>query len=251
MRDFLTGVRLLLRGIGMYARNPGLLGLGIIPAMISGAMFLFGFAVLIYFSSDLGETVTWFADDWSGGLRDVVRFGATLGILGLGGFLGLITFTAVTLMIGDPFYEKISERVEDRYGGVPNEVEVPWYRSLRRSIADSARLLLVSLCIAIPLFFAGLIPVVGQTVVPVIAASVGGWFLAVELVGVPFSRRGMRLKERRALLRAHRPIAIGFGMSVFVCFLIPLGVILVMPAAVVGGTLLARRVLGDPIEEPS
>jgi CysZ protein len=249
MRDFFSGVRLLLRGIGMYTRNPGLLGLGIIPAIVSGALFLFAFATLVYFSSDLAETVTWFADDWTGWLRGVVRFGAALGILGLGGFLGLITFTAVTLMVGDPFYEKISQRVEDRYGGVPNEVAVPWHRSLRRSIGDSARLLLVSLGIGIPLFFAGLIPVVGQTVVPVIGATVGGWFLAVELVGVPFGRRGLRLRERRALLRAHRPIALGFGVSVFVCFLVPLGAILVMPAAVVGGTLLARRVLGLPIED--
>ena len=35
-------------------------------------------------------------------------------------------------------------------------------------------------------------------------------------------------------------MAIGFGAAVFVCFLIPLGAILVMPAAVAGGTVLAR-----------
>jgi CysZ protein len=37
MKDFLTGVRLLVRGIGMYFRNPGLVGLGIVPAIVSGA----------------------------------------------------------------------------------------------------------------------------------------------------------------------------------------------------------------------
>ena len=36
----------------------------------------------------------------------------------------MLTFTAVTLLIGDPFYEKISELVEERYGGVPGAVEV-------------------------------------------------------------------------------------------------------------------------------
>jgi len=34
---------------------------------------------------------------------------------------------------------------------------------------------------------------------------------------------------------------------VFVSFLIPLGAVLLMPAAVAGAALLARRVLGQPI----
>ena len=41
-------------------------------------------------------------------------------------------------------------------------------------------------------------------------------------------------------------MAVGFGAAVFVCFLIPLGAILVMPAAVAGATLLTRRILALP-----
>jgi CysZ protein len=77
---------------------------------------------------------------------------------------------------------------------------------------------------------------------------VAGWILAVELTGVPFQRRGQRLRDRRAALRGHRPMALGFGAAVFVCFLIPLGAVLLMPAAVAGGTLLSRRALGLPID---
>jgi CysZ protein len=44
-------------------------------------------------------------------------------------------------------------------------------------------------------------------------------------------------------------MALGFGVAVFCCFLIPLGAVLIMPAAVAGGTLLARHSLGLPIEE--
>jgi CysZ protein len=138
------------------------------------------------------------------------------------------------------------EALED---GVPvEEVEVAWWRSLRRNLADSLRVLSLTVAIGIPLFFLGFIPVVGQTVVPVIGASVAGWFLALELTGNPFYRRGMRLRERRARLRTRRALALGFGVAVFVCFLIPLGAVLVMPAAVAGGTLLAREVgFADPV----
>ncbi|MFD0741598.1 EI24 domain-containing protein [Phytohabitans flavus] len=248
--EFFAGVALLGRGIGLYARSPRLVILGIIPALISGVLFIAAFATLIYFVADLAELFTWFADGWSDGLRDAVQFLAAIAILGLGGLVGVLTFTAVTLLIGDPFYEKISGRIEERFGGVPGEVEVPWWRSLRRSLWDSIRLIALSLAIGIPLFFLGLLPFIGQTVIPVIGALIGGWFLALELVGVAFSRRGLRLPDRRRILGANRPLALGFGVSVFCCFLIPLGAVLIMPAAVAGGTLLARKVLGLPIDAP-
>lgn len=231
----------------MYGRDPKLVVLGIVPALISGALYLGAFVTLIMFIGDLAQLATWFADDWSSGARTTARVVAAVVILGLGALLGVLSFTAVTLLIGDPFYETISERIEERFGGVPDAVEVPWWRSLRRSLVDSGRLLLVSVGIGVPLFFAGFIPILGQTVIPAVAATVGGWLLAVELVGAPFARRGLRLCDRRAALRAHRPMALGFGVSVFLCFLVPLGAVLVMPAAVAGGTLLARRVLGLPV----
>lgn len=251
LSGFGSGVGLLFRGLGIYARNPRLVLLGIIPGLLSGALYLAAFGTLIYFVSDLAELITPFADGWAGWARDVVRLIAGLAFLGLGGLLGVLTFTAITLFIGDPFYEQISESVEARYGGVPDEIEVPWWRSLRRSLVDSARLLVRSVLIGIPLFVAGFIPIVGQIVVPVVAALVAGWFLAVELVGVPFYRRGLRLPDRRRVLRANRPLALGFGVAVFLCFLIPLGAVLIMPAAVAGAALLARCTLGQPVAAQS
>ncbi|WP_319460397.1 EI24 domain-containing protein [Micromonospora sp. RTP1Z1] len=246
---FFSGAGLLLRGLGLYVRSPGLMLLGVIPALISGALFIAAFATLVYFVDDLAALVTPFADDWSATPRGLIRVISGLAFLGLGGLLAVVTFTAVTLVIGDPFYEKISERVEERCGGTPGGVDVPFWASLRRSVVDSLRLVAISALVGVPLFAAGFIPVVGQTVVPVIGAAVGGWFLALELVGAPFYRRGMRLPDRRSRLKADRPTALGFGVAVFVCFLIPLGAVLVMPAAVAGATLLARRSLGQPIEE--
>jgi CysZ protein len=247
---FFSGVGLLLRGIGLYVRSPGLMLLGVVPALLSGALFLAAFGTLVYFVDDLAALVTPFADDWSSTARALVRVVAGLAFLGVGGLLAVLTFTAVTLAVGDPFYEKISERVEERYGGTPGAVEVPFWASLRQSVADSVRLVAKSALIGVPLFAAGFIPVVGQIVVPVIGAAVGGWFLALELTGAPFYRRGMRLPDRRSRLKTDRPTALGFGVAVFVCFLIPLGAVLIMPAAVAGATLLARRSLGQPIEEP-
>jgi CysZ protein len=247
-RQFATGVGLLARGLGLVLRSPRLMLLGLIPALIAGVLYTIALATLIRLLPEISEQVTWFADDWTGWLRDTVQVFAGAGVLGLSVLLGVLTFTAVTLLIGDPFYEKISELVEDRFGGVPEQVEVGLLRSLRRSIADSLRLIGFSVLVAIPLFLLGFLPFVGQTVIPVLGGAVGGWVLALELTGVPFQRRGQRLRHRRVVLRQHRPLALGFGAAVFATFLIPLGAIFMMPAAIAGATLLARKALGKPIE---
>ncbi|MGA5303450.1 EI24 domain-containing protein [Nucisporomicrobium flavum] len=248
LREFLTGAGLLGRGLGLVLRNPRLLGLGLLPALLAGLLYAAALVALVVFVDDLAGAVTWFADDWSSPWRGAVRFGAGAALLGLGALLGVLTFTAVTLLIGDPFYEKISGVVESRYGGVPDEVEVPLLRSLGRSLRDSLRLIGLSILFAIPLFLAGFLPVVGQTVVPVVGGAIGGWLLAVELTGVPFQRRDKRLRDRRQALAGRRPLTLGFGVAVFLCFLIPLGAVLLMPAAVAGAALLSRKVLGLPTE---
>nr|WP_249999475.1 EI24 domain-containing protein [Actinoplanes sp. M2I2] len=247
VKQFLVGAGLLGRGLGLVLRRPKLLGLGLVPALIAGLLYGTALFFLLDYLPQLSGAVTWFADDWAGTVRDAVRVFAGLGLLGVSGLLGVLTFTAVTLLIGDPFYERISELVEERFGGVPDEVEVGFWPSLRRSLADSLRLIGLSVLIGVPLFLLGFVPVVGQTVIPVLGAAVGGWLLAVELTGVPFQRRGQRLTRRRAVLAANRPLALGFGVAVFCCFLIPLGAILLMPAAIAGATLLARTALGQPV----
>ncbi|WP_034591232.1 EI24 domain-containing protein [Hamadaea tsunoensis] len=243
--QFSTGVRLFARGLKVYGRSPGLVLLGIVPALITLLLFAFLFGLLVYFVDDLSADVTWFADDWSDGWRTAIHIAAGVGLIGIALLVWVVSFTAVTLVIGEPFYEKISERVEAHLGGGPGEVRSGFWKELGRGIRDSIRVTALSVLIGVPLFLCGFIPVVGQTVVPVIGALVGGWFLSVELVGVAFTRRGLRMRDRLAHLRTRRWTALGFGVCVFLCFLIPLGSVLIMPAAVAGGTLLAREVLDE------
>jgi CysZ protein len=249
MKDFFEGVKLLGQGLKRVGTRPKRLFLGLIPAFLSLLLFAVLFAVLITFLGDIVGVATWYARDWeSSGLRATVEVLTGAAILGIASLLAILSYTAVTLAIGDPFYEAIAESIEDELGGVPDEVETPFWPTIMRSLRDSGRLILTTALIAIPLFIVGLIPVIGQVVGPVLGALVGGWFLAVELTGFAFYRRGLGLKERRRMLRTQRKTALGFGVAIFLCFLIPLGGVLVMPAAVAGGTLLARKVFGLPIK---
>ncbi|WP_432985059.1 EI24 domain-containing protein [Dactylosporangium sp. CA-233914] len=247
--EFLLGLRLLGRGFARYGRNPRLLLLGAIPAVITCALFVTAWIFLIIYIDEIASAVTWFADDWSDFWRGLVEFGAGAGILVVAALISALTFTAITLLIGDPFYEVISERIEEGLGGTPGAVDLPWYRTLWPNLVDSVRLIALGIVLAIPLFLLGFVPVIGQTVVPVLNAIVGGWLITVELTGIPFNRRGLRLADRRKLLRANRAMALGFGIPVFLVLLVPVAAIIVVPAAVSGATLMTRRVLGLNIED--
>ncbi len=125
-----------------------------------------------------------------------------------------------------------------------------WLTLTWRGVRDSALLIGASVLCTLPLFLAGFIPVIGQTVVPVLVVTVGGWLLALELVGVAFSRRGLRLRDRHRALRRRRLLTLGVGMPCYLLCAIPFAAVLVMPVAVAAGTLLAREVLPSPAPAP-
>ena len=243
LRDFATGVGLLAKGFGIVFRSPRLLLIGAIPAVLSSALLIGSFVLLAFKVDELAAWVTPFADDWSESLRTVTRFAAGISMMGAYIAISLLAFTALTIVIGGPFYEHIAEKVEDELGGVPEAEQVSFWRSAANGIRDAVLLISLAILFAIPLFLAGFIPVVGQTVVPVIAVCVNAWLLGIELTGIPFTRRGKRLGERRAVLRRNRAMTLGFAVPTYLLCLIPLAAIVVMPAAMAGGTVLAHRLL--------
>ncbi|MGI5164887.1 EI24 domain-containing protein [Spirillospora sp. CA-253888] len=240
-----NGVGYLFRGLAWIVRRPGQWLFGLIPAVIVLIVYVAGLSLLAANVNDVADWTTPFADDWSSGLRTTTRVIAGIAILGASLFLAILTFTALTLLVGDPFYERIAVRVEDSQGGAPPEWDEPLLRKILRMVGDTLLLAVVALGFAIVFFACGFIPVVGQTVVPVVAACVSGYFLAGELSSVALERRGILRKERFARMKRHRSLVVGFGAATFVVFLIPLGAVLAMPGAVAGATLLARERLAD------
>ena len=244
MNSFVAGTRTLGAGFGVILRSPRLLLLGALPALISTLLLLGSLGALIYFSGDLTGWLTPFADDWDQPWRGALRIVLGAALVGAAALLGSVTFIALTLLIGGPFYEHIAEKTEEQLGLDTSGDGAGLARQFGRGVRDSVKLLLIALVGAIPLFALGFVPVVGQIAAPVLGALFGAWVVTMEMVGLVFQRRGLSLADRRRTLRGHRAAVFGFGLPTYLLCLIPVAQLIVIPSAVVGGTMLAHRFLG-------
>lgn len=239
-----AGFWCLVRGVGFVARRPRLWLFGLLPALLT---FVVLAGLLVWLGVSATELASWltpFAVGWSPAWRDLARVVLAVSIMVVAVLAAVLLFVSLTLVIGQPFYDQISRRVDAELGGLPPEAAERWYAGVWRSLVESLAMLARTLPAGLLVFAVSLIPAVGQVAGPVLGALVGGRFLALELLTPAMERRGQHLAGRLALARAHRAAVYGFGVPTFVVFLVPLLAVVVMPGAVAGATMLARE-MGD------
>ncbi|MFE2281049.1 EI24 domain-containing protein [Streptomyces sp. NPDC059454] len=247
MRDLGAGFRYLLAGQRWVARHGRQFGFGLLPGLITLVLYVAALVALALWGEDFVIWATPFADDWADPWGGLFRGFLTVVLFALSLLLSVLTFTAMTLLIGQPFYENLSEKVDRDVSpdGTAPESGLPLLRELWISARDSLRIVVRALIWAVLLFALGFVPVLGQTVVPVIGFFVTGFFLTEELTAVALQRRGVEARERLGLLRSRKTLVWGFGTPLVVAFLVPFVAVFLMPGAVAGATLMARDLLGE------
>ncbi|MEV6959475.1 EI24 domain-containing protein [Streptomyces sp. NPDC051207] len=251
MRDLGVGLGYLLKGQRWVARHGRQYGFGLLPGLITLVLYAAALVSLALWGDNLVGWATPFADDWTSPWQGLFRGFLTAVLFVLALLLSVVTFTAVTLLIGQPFYESLSERVDRDVSpdGTAPESNLPLWRELWISGRDSLRVVLRAAVWGVLLFALGFVPVLGQTAVPVIGFLVTGFFLTEELAAVALQRRGVELRDRLTLLRSRRTLVWGFGTPLAVSFLVPFVAVFLMPGAVAGATLLARDLMGEETRE--
>lgn len=241
------GASLLVRGLRFLAQRPRLFWLGAVPPLIMSVVFAVLLVLLVTRLAEIGDAITPFADGWSAAAGSLVQVLAALGVLGATLLVMIISFSTLTMALGAPVYDKISEAVDTELSGpLPDQGE-SWRSSLPRALRQSVGLIAISVAAALPLFAAQFIPVVGQTVIPVVSACFGGWMLCFELIGPSFERRGFpTLAQRRAAMQRRRWRVLGFSVPCFLLLAIPFVAVVVFPVATAGGVFLTRELLATP-----
>ncbi len=247
MRDLGAGFGYLVKGQRWVARHGRSYGFGLLPGLITLVLYAGALVALAVWGEDGVVWATPFADDWASPWQGLFRGFLTAVLFALGLLLAVLTFTAVTLLVGQPFYENLSEQVDADVSpdGTAPRSGLPLWRELWISGRDSLRVLVRALVWGVLLFALGFLPFVGQTAVPVLGFFVTGFFLTEELAAVALQRRGVELRSRLALLRSRKTLVWGFGTPLGLAFLVPFVAVFLMPGAVAGATLLARDLLGE------
>lgn len=245
MRDVARGAGYLRQGFDVMRARPRLFLLGMMPALVVFVVLATAFVTLIVHLGDVTAWASPFADEWSSLLRGVLRvlLGAAVVVGAL--LLSSALFVGLTLTVGDPFYERIWRDVEASLGGEAPEHEVGFLRSAR----DAVRLVVVGLGFSLLVLLSGLVPVLGPVVGIVLGVLFSGRLLARELLSRPLGARGLDDAAQRTLHASHRSVVLGFGVATQICFLVPLGGVLVMPVAVAGATILSREELSGCVAD--
>ena len=239
-----SGATFLFRGLGVLLRAPRLALLGMVPPFIVSVVMitllaLFGFLAL--------GPLTEFATGW---VPDSIRMLARvlLGILAM--VLAIVNaevlFASITLAVGAPIYEKISESVQQGFGEAVVAGQETRFASVTRGLRQSAAVIGLSFLLGVVAFMLGLIPVIGGIIGSLAGAIIAGFLVVVEMISGPFDRWGRRrLSDKFGAVNRNRGVALGFGLPAFLLLSVPLLAVLLFPVITAGGTLLARELRGE------
>jgi CysZ protein len=223
------GVRFFFSGLRMLIRHPALLGLSLIPILLT---------VVLLFSLAAGSV--WLIGRMLPGAidGDLRLFARTL-IFVLALLLGYFLYLPAARVLLAPFAEALSRKARViNTGAAIRQSDLGWARAMwegLKLVMFQTTIVLAALVLAL------IFPPVGAPVGIVAAIFLCG----LDFFDVSLSARGLRLRRKLWVIWRNKSLAIGFGAAAYLMLLIPLVNLLSLPVGVVGATLLIDALEGD------
>ena len=149
-------------------------------------------------------------------------------------------FTAVALIIASPFNGLLAEKAEELVTGKPVSGPEGLANALmlvpRGIIRELAKLIYYVPMAAFVLLIT-FIPVL-NAIAPLLWFLLGAWMMSIQFVDYPMDNHQLSFADVKEAVRSRRLSSMGFGGVVALCTGIPIVNFFVVPAAVVGATLL-------------
>jgi CysZ protein len=203
-----------------------------INILIFGTLIGYGFSYLTEFMDSL---LSWIPD-WLGFIEWILwpLIGITFSLIT--GYL----FTAVALIIASPFNGLLAEKAEELVTGKPVSgpeglanalMLVP--RGIIRELAKLMYYVPMAAFVLLITFIPGL-----NAIAPLLWFLLGAWMMSIQFVDYPMDNHQLSFADVKEAVRSRRLSSMGFGGVVALCTGIPIVNFFVVPAAVVGATLL-------------
>jgi CysZ protein len=228
IRDVVRGAMSIPRATRLILTDRTLFLLSMIPIALSAALYalFFNWALTLIHSKLLGLSLF-----GSGLLNDALGILATLLLFIVMSAVVFFTLVFTTGLLASPFADWLAERTEILQG---HSVSLPFSvkRIVRVFVIDLKKAFFigaVGAVLSVMAFFPVLTPIWGLAT-PLL--------VALQFVVYPLSRREKGLKETFAWMGRNLPACFGYGVVVGLGFGIPIVSLVLIPTAVVAGTLL-------------
>lgn len=230
-----TGFGYLLLGFSMLTK-PGIKRFVLIPLAINIALF----AVLFFFAGHyFGDFVSWLDHKlpaWLHWLNWILWPVFVLSVL----FVLAYFFVIIANIISAPFNSFLAEKVEwIETGHKPNpeDTVTDAAKDIPRVLSRELSKLKYYLPRAVVLLILFLIPGV-NVVATVLWFIFGCWSMCMQYLDYPMDNHKVSLALMRKAMRQHLGLSLSFGCAVVIVLMIPVLNFLVIPAAVIGATLM-------------
>ncbi|WP_419843728.1 sulfate transporter CysZ [Actinobacillus pleuropneumoniae] len=206
----------------------------LIPVAINAVLMI---ALLWFFISHIAGWADWivsFMPSWLDWLTMILVPLAVLSLI----MLFYFTFTTITNFIAAPFNALLAEKVELQLTGeqLNNMTVAEMLKDVPRMLKREWQKMAYSIPRFIALFLLSFVPVVGQTVVPVLTFVFGAWLLAIQYCDYPFDNHKISFKRMRNALGQRKILNFTFGTFLSIFTALPFVNLVVMPVAVCGAT---------------
>ncbi len=154
------------------------------------------------------------------------------------------------VVLGAPFYNRLSELLEERLRGtVPESPPLTLtgiVRDLGRAVSFELKKLLLVLAIGLPVLLLHLIPGAGSALALLGGLALGATVACLDFFDPPLERRGLSFRDKLGFIRRHLPASAGFGLVCLGLVSLPLLNLLTVPVCVAAGTIFFCEVAAEP-----
>lgn len=234
MRSLIDGFSYPLRAIRFIVGQPVLWRYIVMPIVLNIIVGLALYTTLLWAGFQAIET---FLVGWPVWIEWFVR-----GLLVIALFLGLgYILVRFGVVLGSPFYGRLSELIEERLRGVVRTAPPPTSASVMHDVLCALlfelKKFLLILLIGTPALLLNLIPVVGTLLATGASVTLGVTITCLDFFDPPLERRRLSFRGKLSFIRRHLPASARFGLICLGLVSIPFFNLIAVPICITAGTL--------------